>query len=87
MPYAARIRRRCGIATAAVGEITEPAQAEAILRRGDADAIAMARELMLDANWPARAARELGIRDWWSVLPPAYAQRLERRERVRRLRA
>ncbi len=83
--FAAGIRRVCGIATAAVGEITEPAQAEAILGRGDADVIAMARELMLDANWPARAARELGISQWWGVLPPAYAHRLEQRERVRRL--
>ena len=82
--FAAGIRRACGIATAAVGEITEPVQAEAILGRGDADVIAMARELILDANWPARAARELGIGDWWSVLPPAYAHRLEQRERVRR---
>ena len=83
--FAAGIRHACGIATAAVGEITEPAQAEAILEHGDADVIAMARELMLDANWPARAARELGIGEWWSVLPPPYAHRLEQRERVRRL--
>ena len=38
---------------------------------------------MLDANWPARAARELGIKAWWDVLPPAYAHRLGQRERVR----
>ncbi|MBN35669.1 MAG: NADH:flavin oxidoreductase / NADH oxidase [Rhodospirillaceae bacterium] len=79
------IRRKAGIATCAVGEITEPKLAETILQQGQADVIALARELMLDANWPARAARQLGIETWWDVLPPAYAHRLERREQVRAL--
>ncbi|MBT6202350.1 MAG: NADH:flavin oxidoreductase/NADH oxidase [Alphaproteobacteria bacterium] len=83
--YAETIRNQAGIATAAVGEITEPDHAETILAQGKADVIAMARELMLDANWPARAARELGIEAWWEVLPPSYAHRLEQRERVRDL--
>lgn len=81
--FAETVRREAGIATAAVGEIIEPRQAEAILTEGKADLVAIARELMLDANWPARAARELGIEAWWDVLPPAYAHRLEQRERVR----
>jgi len=85
VPYAERIRRDAGIATCAVGEITEPLHAEAILADGKADVIALARELMLDANWPARAARALGIERWWEVLPSAYAHRLEQRERVRAL--
>jgi 2,4-dienoyl-CoA reductase-like NADH-dependent reductase (Old Yellow Enzyme family) len=83
--FAATIRREAGIGTVAVGEITGPAQAEAILADGKADLVAMARELMLDANWPARAARELGIDDWPGVLPAGYAQRLRQREAVRRL--
>lgn len=81
--FAETVRREAGIATVAVGEIIDPKQAETILAEGKADLIAIARELMLDANWPARAARELGIEAWWNVLPPAYAHRLEQRERVR----
>jgi 2,4-dienoyl-CoA reductase-like NADH-dependent reductase (Old Yellow Enzyme family) len=81
--FAETVRRKAGIATCAVGEITDPHQAETILAEGKADLIAIARELMLDANWPARAARELGIEDWWNILTPAYAHRLEQRERVR----
>ncbi len=85
VPYAERIRAEADVATVAVGEITEPSHAEAILAGGQADFIALARELMLDANWPARAARELGMPRWWEQLPPSYAHRLGQREAVRRI--
>ena len=62
VPFAARIRRESGIATGAVGLITEPGQAQGILERGDADLILLARELLRDPYWPRRAARELGAR-------------------------
>src|SRR5580700_2145930 len=52
VPFAARIRREAGVPTAAVGLITDPQQAEAILRDGEADAIVMARELLRDPYWP-----------------------------------
>ena len=61
VPFAARIRREAGIATAAVGLITEPAQAEAIIAEGSADMVLLARELLRDPYWPRRAARELGV--------------------------
>jgi 2,4-dienoyl-CoA reductase-like NADH-dependent reductase (Old Yellow Enzyme family) len=60
VPFAARIRRESGIATGAVGLITEARQAEAILDRGDADLIIMAREMLRDPYFPRRAAKELG---------------------------
>ena len=60
VPFAARIRREAGIATSTVGMITEPKQAEEILRRGDADVIEMAREFLRDPYFPRRAAKELG---------------------------
>ncbi|MEI2416464.1 NADH:flavin oxidoreductase/NADH oxidase [Orrella sp. JC864] len=85
VPYAARVRREAGMAACAVGLITEPAQAEAILRRGDADLIALARELMLDPRWPVRAARELGAPDYLDLLPSDYAWWLKRREQIRAL--
>ncbi|WHZ18641.1 MAG: NADH:flavin oxidoreductase/NADH oxidase [Rhodanobacteraceae bacterium] len=59
VPFAARIRREAGIATGAVGLITEAQQADAILARGDADVVVMAREMLRDPYFPRRAAREL----------------------------
>jgi 2,4-dienoyl-CoA reductase-like NADH-dependent reductase (Old Yellow Enzyme family) len=83
VPYAARVRREAGVASCAVGLITEPAHAEAILQAGEADLIALARELMLDPRWPIRAARELGDPDYLDRLPPDYAWWLKRREDIR----
>jgi 2,4-dienoyl-CoA reductase-like NADH-dependent reductase (Old Yellow Enzyme family) len=59
VPFAARIRREAGIATATVGLITGARQAEEILQRGDADLIEMAREFLRDPYDPRRAAQEL----------------------------
>lgn len=59
VPFAARIRREAGIATATVGLITGARQAEEILQRGDADLIEMAREFLRDPYFPRRAAKEL----------------------------
>ena len=61
VPFARRIRQETGIATGAVGLITEPAHAEKIIADGDADLILLARELLRDPYWPRRAARELGV--------------------------
>ena len=60
VPFADQIRREAGITTAAVGLITEPQQAEAILTSGQADLIVMARQLLRDPYWPLRAATALG---------------------------
>ncbi len=66
VPFAAAIRRGAGIATAAVGLITEPRQAEDILQAGDADVVLLGRESLRDASWPLRAAAELGVEsDAW----------------------
>lgn len=59
--FAARIRRDAGIATGAVGLITDPNQAEAILERGEADLILIARESLRDPYFPRRAAAQLGV--------------------------
>jgi 2,4-dienoyl-CoA reductase-like NADH-dependent reductase (Old Yellow Enzyme family) len=60
VPFAETIRREAGIATVAVGMITEPEQAEAILRDGKADAIMVAREFLREPYLGIRAASELG---------------------------
>ena len=65
VPFAERIRREAEIPTGAVGLITDPAQANAIVAEGRADCVFLARELLRDPYWPLRAARELGATiDW-----------------------
>ena len=59
VPFAERVRREAEIPTGAVGLITSPAQADAIVREGRADCVLLAREMLRDPYWPLRAAREL----------------------------
>lgn len=74
--YAREIRRDTGMPTVAVGMITDAHHAEAILRDGSADLIALARGLMDNPNWPLHAARELGYADPLSLIHAREAQRL-----------
>jgi len=60
VPFAERVRRETGVMTGAVGLITDAHQAEAILQKGQADLIIMARQLLRDPYWPLHAARVLG---------------------------
>lgn len=62
VPFAERVRHEVGIATAAVGLITDPMQADQIVRNGQADLVMLARELLRDPNWPLRAARALHVK-------------------------
>ena len=64
---AERIRREAAIATAAVGLITDPTQADAIVRSGQADMVFLARELLRDPYWPLHAAKRLGATVTWPV--------------------
>mgnify|MGYP002777852110 CR=1 FL=1 len=63
--YAKRVRREAGVATGAVGLITTPAQADAVVRAGQADLVLLGRELLRDPHWPLRAARALGAAVPW----------------------
>lgn len=60
VPFAEAIRREAGIATSAVGLITEPQQAEEILQNGQADAIMIARQFLREPYIAFRGAKELG---------------------------
>ena len=71
VPFAERIRREAGIATGAVGLITEPEQADEIIRGGRADLVLLAREFLRDPYWPMRAAKRLGVQ----VKPPVQYAR------------
>jgi 2,4-dienoyl-CoA reductase-like NADH-dependent reductase (Old Yellow Enzyme family) len=57
--FAEQIRRETGSKTGAVGLITAPAQADHIVRTGQADLVLLARELLRDPYWPLKAARQL----------------------------
>jgi len=61
VPFAERIRREAEILTAAVGLITEIAQADEIIHAGRADMVFLARQLLRDPYWPLHAAVELGV--------------------------
>jgi 2,4-dienoyl-CoA reductase-like NADH-dependent reductase (Old Yellow Enzyme family) len=65
VPYAADVKERTDMPTAAVGLITEPRQAEAIVAEGRADAVLLGRELLRNPYWPRYAARELGAAADW----------------------
>lgn len=65
--FAERIRREAGILTGAVGMITSPQQADHIVRTGQADMVAMAREFLRDPYWPLRAGRKLHQPVAWPV--------------------
>jgi 2,4-dienoyl-CoA reductase-like NADH-dependent reductase (Old Yellow Enzyme family) len=69
VPFAETIKRVSGLPVTAVGEITEPSQAEQIIATGRADAVFLARALLRDPSWPQRAAHELGVDTYW---PPQY---------------
>jgi 2,4-dienoyl-CoA reductase-like NADH-dependent reductase (Old Yellow Enzyme family) len=69
VPFAERIRRDAGVATGAVGLITKAEQADAIVSRGQADLVLLARELLRDPYWPLHAAELLGHTVPW---PPQY---------------
>jgi 2,4-dienoyl-CoA reductase-like NADH-dependent reductase (Old Yellow Enzyme family) len=81
VPYAATLRREADIATMAVGLIVHADQAEAILQRGEADLIALARELLYNPNWPMDAAQKLGADPRFALVPPPQAYWLEKRAR------
>jgi len=65
VPFAEAIRERAGVMTGAVGLITEPAQAEALVAEGKADLVLLARQMLRDPYWPLHAAQALGVEVRW----------------------
>ena len=76
VPLSRRIKDAVTMPVIAVGLITDPAQAEAIIANGDADAVAIARAALYDPRWPWHAAAALGAT---IAVPPQY-ERSEPRE-------
>jgi 2,4-dienoyl-CoA reductase-like NADH-dependent reductase (Old Yellow Enzyme family) len=71
VPFAERLKREVGLPTIAVGLITEPEQAEAIIAKGQADLVALARAMLFNPRWPWHAAMQLGAQ---VSAPPQYAR-------------
>jgi len=69
--FAEAIRRQAGVATAAVGMITDPAQAQSIIATGQADMVFLAREMLRDPYWPRRAAAALRVK----IKPPVQYEK------------
>jgi 2,4-dienoyl-CoA reductase-like NADH-dependent reductase (Old Yellow Enzyme family) len=69
VPFAEAIKAATGLATIAVGLITEASQAEEIVASGKADMVALARGMLYDPRWGWHAAAELGGQVY---APPQY---------------
>ena len=67
VPFAVAIRKQADVATWAVGLITEPAQADAIIASGQADLVFLAREMLREPYWALKAGRALGQEQKWPV--------------------
>ena len=79
--FAARIRREAGIATAAVGLITEPLQANRIIAEGEAEMVLLGREMLRDPYWAVHAAEALNEP---ASLPEQYLRAAPAHSSVRR---
>ena len=73
VPFAARVRQETGVATMAVGLITEAVQANQIVASGQADFVALGRAMLRNPHWPWQAAAALGQQPFF---PPQYARAL-----------
>ena len=76
VPFAKRIRAEAGIATGAVGMITDPHQAASIVADGDADIVLLARELLREPYWALKAESALGGQACW---PTQYGYAVARK--------
>ncbi len=79
VPFSERIRNEAGVVTQAVGLIVDPMQAEAVLRDGKADLVALGREALFDPYWPHHAAATLGIDPQYKRWPERHGVWLAKR--------
>ncbi len=79
--FAAQIRREAKVPTMAVGLILDARQAESILESGDADLVAIGREMLVDPNFAATAALDLEGEAGWRLWNNQFRWWLERRAR------
>ena len=82
VPYASEVRRQTGLKSMAVGLITHPEPAEAILAQGDADLIAIARQALVDPAWALHAATHFGCDPQFETWPEQYGWWLNQRQKT-----
>ncbi|MEL0019729.1 MAG: NADH:flavin oxidoreductase/NADH oxidase [Rickettsiales bacterium] len=80
VPYAEKLKAESGVMSMAVGLIVHADQAEEILQKGQADLVALAREILYNPNWPMDAARKLGVVAEFMSVPALLAYWLAIRE-------
>jgi 2,4-dienoyl-CoA reductase-like NADH-dependent reductase (Old Yellow Enzyme family) len=81
VPYSAAIRHESGLATMTVGLILEATQAEEILRKGEADLIAIGREALRNPNWTLHAEETLGVENEYASWPVQTGWWLDKRKK------
>ncbi len=81
-PFAGQIKQAADIQTMAVGFLWDAAMCETIIGSGQADMVALARELLLDPNWPNRVAAQLGVDQHHDLWPEEAGWWLMKRDRL-----
>jgi 2,4-dienoyl-CoA reductase-like NADH-dependent reductase (Old Yellow Enzyme family) len=84
VPFAERVRAEVDIPTQAVGLITTPEQAEAIVAEGRADLVAIGRAALENPYWPAMARRALTGEEGFALWHERHGAWLDKREPVLR---
>ncbi len=69
VPFSETVRKEAGVLTAAVGYIQDPAQADQIIRNGNADLVLLARRMLRNPYWPYHAAEALNMKKRLPPLP------------------
>ena len=82
VPYATRIKNETSLKSMAVGVIIDPHQAEEIASSGQADFIALGREIMHNPFWPLHAAHTLGADPDFDLWPKQYKWAVDRRSQI-----
>ncbi len=73
VPFAERFKKEAGIAVGVGWFISEPKQADAVVRDGKADLVMLAHSMLDDPQWPYHAAKALEVQDYKWTLPAPYA--------------
>lgn len=78
-PVARRVKEEAGLPAATSWYISDPKEAEALIRKGDVDLVMLGRPLLANPHWPFAAAKALGVdKPAWATLPAPYAHWLSR---------
>jgi 2,4-dienoyl-CoA reductase-like NADH-dependent reductase (Old Yellow Enzyme family) len=85
VPYAERLRKETEIQSMAVGVIIDADQAQQIIQNGQADFVALGREIMHNPFWTLHAARQLGQDEDFKMWPEQYAWAVDRRTQIAEL--